>query len=73
MSINSFGTVSGNLVLTTTVGADIQQYSLLQRQWVTYWDKSICLGQRSYSYSFIAVPVFQSGVNLAISGSGIAV
>jgi hypothetical protein len=73
MSVNSSGTVSGNLVLNATVGADIQEYSLPQKQWVTYWDKSFSLGRASYGCRFSAVSLFQDGVNLAIPGGGILV
>ena len=73
MSVNSSGTVSGSLVLSATVGADIQDYSLLQKQWVTYWNHSIPMGQKSYAYSFNAVSLFQSGVTLAFPSAGIIV
>ena len=73
MSLNSSGTVSGNLVLSATVGADIQQYSFLQNGWVPFWNQSLPLGQKSFGYSFNAVSLFQDGVNLAYPGAGIIV
>jgi hypothetical protein len=73
MCVNSSGTVSGSLVLSASVGADIQDYSYLKWQWVPYWNDTIYLGQRSYGYNFNAVSLFQDGVNLAIPGGGISV
>ena len=70
MCINSSGTVSGSLVLSATVGADIQDYSYSHLAWATYWNKSLPVGQKSYSYSFNAVPIFQDGVNLEFPGVG---
>ena len=73
MCVNSSGTVSGSLVLSASVGADIRDYSYPQKQWVPYWNHSIPLGQRSYGYNFNAVSLFQDGVNLAIPCAGVIV
>ncbi len=73
MSVNSSGTVSGSLVLSASVGADIQDYSLSQKTWLVYWNKSIPLGQKSYCYSFNAVSLFQNGVSLEYPCAGVIV
>jgi hypothetical protein len=73
MWVSSSGTVSGNLILNATVGADIQEYSLQRNQWVTYWNNSFSLGHASYGYSLNAVSLFQNGVNLAVPCGGIIV
>ena len=70
MSLNSLGTVSGNLVLSAAVGVDIQDYNFLQEAWVPFWNHSIPLGQKSYAYSFNAVSLFQDGVNIEYPGIG---
>ncbi len=68
LAINNSGAVSGNLVLSACVGADIQQYSLLKKQWIVYHDWSYSLGKKSYGYNFNAVSVFQKGVDQVMSG-----
>ena len=68
LAINNSGIVSGNLVLSASVGADIQQYSLPKKQWLVYLDQSYSLGKKSYSCSFTAVSLFQKGVDQVMSG-----
>jgi hypothetical protein len=74
LSVGSYGVVSGSVVLGGSVGADIQQYNIFQRQWNTIYDRSLSLGQYSLAhYGFNAVSLFQNAVNIAAPGSGVVV
>jgi hypothetical protein len=74
MYVGSSGMVTGNTVLSGSVGADIEQYNLAKKEWDPILTDSFSLGQKSFlSYSFDAVTIFQDAVNAAMPGGGIFV